>query len=422
MSRRVVVTGLGVVSPIGNNVSEYWSSLKSGVSGIDTITFFDTKDYTSKIAGEVKNIDFTDYVDVKDARRTDRYILLAIAAAQEAFNDSGLDVSALDLERCGTIIGSGVGGIKTLEDEAEKLIKRGPKRVSPFLIPMMITDMASGSVSIKYGFKGPNYTVVSACASAAHSLGDAMIAIKAGMMDVALVGGAEASISRIGMSGFCSMKALSTRNDTPQKASSPFDIKRDGFVMGEGSGIVVLETLEHALARNAKIYGELVGYGATGDAFHMSQPAPEGEGAQRAMKMAMKMADIGCDKVDYINAHGTSTPFNDKNESKAIMKVFGEFAHSVSISSTKSMTGHLLGASGGIEFVASVLAVNNNTIPPTINYEDPDPECPLDYTPNTCVEKSVKYAMSNSFGFGGHNASLIVKEYEPTEEKRQYNK
>ncbi len=414
MTKRIVVTGMGVVSPIGNNTNAFWSSLQEGRSGIGAITQFDTTEFPVKIAGEIKDLDFSTIVDVKEQRRTDRYILLALAAAEEAVKDAQLDLDTIDRDRVGTIISSGVGGIWTFENEAEKLFSRGPRRVSPFLIPMMIADMAAGMVSIKFGFKGPNYAVVSACASAGHGIGDAMIAMKAGMMDCAVVGGSEATISKIGMAGFCSMKALSTRNDTPTKASSPFDKKRDGFVMGEGAGIVVLETLEHALARNAKIYAEVVGYGASGDAFHLSQPPEQGEGAQRSMKAALAMAEITPDTIDYINAHGTSTPFNDKFESQAIMAVFGEHANSVAISSTKSMTGHLLGASGGIEFVASILAINNNLVPPTINYEDPDPECPLNYTPNTAVAKQVDYAMSNSFGFGGHNASLIVKSYDPS--------
>jgi 3-oxoacyl-[acyl-carrier-protein] synthase II len=415
MSKRIVVTGMGVVSPIGNNTSEFWSSLKDGKSGIDKISLFDTSAYSSRIAGEVKNIDFSKYVNIKEVRRTDRYILLATVAADEAIKNSGLNLHEIDKDRIGTIIASGVGGLTTLENETEKLITRGPKRVSPFLTPMMIPDMASGFVSIKYGFTGPNYTVVSACASAAHAFGDAFVLLKAGMMDVAVVGGAEAAICRVGIAGFNSMKALSTRNDNPQKASCPFDIKRDGFVMGEGAGILVLETMEHAQARNAKIYAELVGYGATADAFHLSQPAPNHTGAQKAMKTALMMADIAPRKIDYINAHGTSTQFNDKNESKALIEIFGEHAYNVSISSTKSMTGHLLGASGGIELIASILALNYNIVPPTINYEDPDPECPLNYTPNESVHKDLSYVMSNSFGFGGHNASLIVKKYEASE-------
>jgi 3-oxoacyl-[acyl-carrier-protein] synthase II len=411
MADRVVVTGMGVVSPIGNNVPAFWPSLLEGRSGIDNITLFDVSEYPSRIAGEVKDIDFSVYVDPKELRRTDRFILFALAAAEEAIRTSQLDLASINLERCGTIIGSGVGGIWTLENEAEKLFNRGPKRVSPFLTPMMIPDMAAGVVSIKYGLKGPNYAVVSACAAAAHAIGDAMIAMKAGMMDVAIVGGSESAISKIGMAGFCSMKALSTRNDIPQKASSPFDLKRDGFVMGEGAGIIILETLEHAQARNAKILAEFVGYGATGDAFHLSQPPPDHEGAQRSMKMAIDMAGIDCTEIDYINAHGTSTPFNDRNESKAIMEVFGEYSEELSISSTKSMTGHLLGASGGIECIASILALNNDIVPPTTNYEDPDPECPLNYTPNQAVNKTLNYVMSNSFGFGGHNASLVFKKY-----------
>ncbi len=415
MSKRIVVTGMGAVSPIGNNVADFWSSLQAGKSGVDTITLFDASEYPSRIAGEIKDIDFSNYFEAKEINRTDRFILFAMVAADEAIRDSGLDLDAVNLERCGVIVASGVGGLGTLERETGKLLSRGPRRVSPFLIPMMIIDMASGYISIKYGFTGMNYSVVSACASAAHGMGDAFIAMKAGMMDVAAVGGAEASITPIGMAGFCSMKALSTRNDAPLKASCPFDKKRDGFIMSEGAGIIILETLEHALARNGKIYAEFVGYGATGDAHHISAPAPDHEGAQRAMKMALDMAGITYADIDYINAHGTSTQLNDKYESKAMMKVFKEHVHSVSISSTKSMTGHLLGASGGVEFIASVLALNNNIVPPTINYEDPDPECPLSYTPNEAVEKPLNYVMSNSFGFGGHNASLVLKKYEPSE-------
>jgi 3-oxoacyl-[acyl-carrier-protein] synthase II len=302
--------------------------------------------------------------------------------------------------------------MSTLENEHRKMVERGPDRVSPFLIPMMIADMPSGMVSMKWGLKGPNYAVVSACASGAHAIGDSWLAIKAGMMDVAVTGGSEASITPVAFAGFCNMKALSTRNEAGVKASCPFDKKRDGFVMGEGSGIVVLESLEHARARGATILAELVGYGATGDAYHLSHPAPDGEGAARAMQASLRTAGITAADVDYINAHGTSTPLNDKYESMAIATVYGEYARSVNISSTKSMTGHLLGASGGIEFIASVMAVRDDVIPPTINYEDPDPECPLNYTPNTAVKRRVRYAQSNSFGFGGHNASLIVGKYE----------
>jgi 3-oxoacyl-[acyl-carrier-protein] synthase II len=414
MSRRVVVTGLGVVSPVGKDVNTFWDSLCSGKSGISRIESFDTANYPSKIAGEIKDIDFSGVVEPKEINRTDRNILFALFAAEQVIRDSGLDLNTEDLARIGTIIGSGIGGLKTLEIEHAKLLSRGPGRVSPFLVPMMITDMAAGRVSIKYGFKGPNFCVVSACASASHSLGEAYLGIKAGMMDVAIAGGSESGITPLSFAGFCSMKALSSRNDVPEKASSPFDKKRDGFVMGEGSGLVLLESLDHAMARKARIYAEFLGYGATGDAFHISAPAPEGEGAQRSMVMALASAGLKASDIDYINAHGTSTDLNDKLETLAIHKVFGEHALKVNISSTKSMTGHLLGASGGIEFIATVLSICKNIIHPTINYEDPDPDCDLNYTPNVAVSRNVRYAMSNSFGFGGHNASLVVGKYEPS--------
>ena len=413
MSRRVVITGLGVVSPVGKDVPTFWESLCAGKSGISRIESFDTTQFPSKIAGEIKNIDFSSVVEPKEINRTDRNILFALYAADQAVKDSKLDLAAEDCTRIATIIGSGIGGLKTLETEHAKLLSRGPGRVSPFLVPMMISDMSAGRVSIQYGFKGPNFSVVSACASAAHSLGEAWLCIRAGMVDVAVAGGCEAGITPLSFAGFCSMKALSTRNEVPEKASSPFDKKRDGFVMGEGSGIIVLESLEHALARNARIYGEFMGYGATGDAYHISAPAPEGEGAQRSMAMALNQAGLKPVDIDYINAHGTSTELNDKLETFAIKKVFGDHAYKLHVSSTKSMTGHLLGASGGIEFAASVLSIVYNTIHPTINYEDPDPECDLNYTPNTSVSKTVRYAMSNSFGFGGHNASLVIGKYEP---------
>ena len=414
MSRRVVVTGLGVVSPVGKDVNTFWDSLCSGKSGISRIESFDTTNYPSKIAGEIKDIDFSGVVEPKEINRTDRNILFALFAAEQVIRDSGLDLNTEDLARIGTIIGSGIGGLKTLEIEHAKLLSRGPGRVSPFLVPKMITDMAAGRVSIKYGFKGPNFCVVSACASASHSLGEAYLGIKAGMMDVAIAGGSESGITPLSFAGFCSMKALSSRNDVPEKASSPFDKKRDGFVMGEGSGLVLLESLDHAMARKARIYAEFLGYGATGDAFHISAPAPEGEGAQRSMVMALASAGLKASDIDYINAHGTSTDLNDKLETLAIHKVFGEHALKVNISSTKSMTGHLLGASGGIEFIATVLSICKNIIHPTINYEDPDPDCDLNYTPNVAVSRNVRYAMSNSFGFGGHNASLVVGKYEPS--------
>lgn len=410
-----MVTGLGVTSPVGNDVDTFWNSLCSGVCGIDKVTSFDISDYPTKIAGEVKDIDFSQYVDPKEVKRTDRVILLGVVAAEMAVKDSGINISAVDPERCGVIVGSGIGGMSTLETEHTKLIERGPGRVSPFLIPMMIPDMPAGRISMNYGFRGPNYAVVSACASAAHSLGDAFMMIKTGLADVIIAGGSEAVVTPLAFAGFCSMKAMSTRNDDPKKSSSPFDVKRDGFVMGEGAGMVILESLEHALSRKAKIYGEMVGYGASGDAHHLSAPAPEGIGAQAAIKMALASASIKPEDVDYINAHGTSTPLNDKYESCAIRNVFKEHAYKVNVSSTKSMTGHLLGASGAVEFIASILAVRDGIIPPTINYQDPDPECDLNYTPNTAVKKSIRYALSNSFGFGGHNACLAVKKYESPE-------
>lgn len=410
---------MGVVSPVGNDVDTFWRSLCSGKSGIGVLDAFDASALSCRISGQVHDIDFSEFVEAKEVKRTDRFILLAMAAADQAVKDANIsDMSCEDMERCATIIGSGIGGLSTLETEHRKLVERGPRRVSPFLIPMLISDMASGMVSMKYGFKGPNYCVVSACASAAHAMGDAFMGIKSGMMDMAVTGGTEATITPLAMAGFCNMKALSSRNESPTKASSPFDIKRDGFVMGEGAGIVVLESLEHALARNARIYAEFLGYGATGDAHHLSEPAPEGEGAARAMRMALRSARIEPSEVDYINAHGTSTPKNDKFESQAIRTVFGEYAEKVNVSSTKSMTGHLLGASGGIECIASVMAIRDNIIPPTINYEDPDPECTLNYTPNEAVKRTVGTVMSNSFGFGGHNASVIIKEYVPSENDR----
>lgn len=415
MSRRVVITGMGAVTPVGKDVKSFWGSLCQGTCGIGPISSFDVSAYPCQIAAEVKDFSVEQIVEPKEAHRTDRVILFSIAAAHEAVNDADLDMTKINAERCGTIIGSGIGGLTTYEVEHEKLIHRGPRRVSPFLIPMLISDMSAGRVSMQYGLKGPNYAVVSACASGTHAIGDAFMSIKAGMMEVCVCGGSEAVIGPTALAGFSNMKALSTRNDIPQKASSPFDIKRDGFVMGEGSGIVVLEELEHALARGAKIYAELVGYGATGDAYHLSQPAPEGDGMARAMRMALASAGVGPETIEYINAHGTSTHFNDMFESLAIKTVFGEHADSINVSSTKSMTGHLLGASGGIECIASVMAIRDGIIPPTINYEDPDPDCPLNYTPNTAVKRAITYAQSNSFGFGGHNASLIVRSYEPSE-------
>ena len=412
MSHRVVVTGMGAVSPVGNDVESLWAGLSSGKSGIGPVTLFDAAAFSTRIAGEVKGLDFAKFVEPKEVRRTDRVILFAVIAAQEAMRQAKLDMAAEDPYRCATLIGSGIGGILTLETEHKKLLDRGPGRVSPFLIPMMIPDMPAGRVSMEFGFKGANFAIVSACASSAHSIGESYLHIKTGLADVALTGGTESPIVPISFAGFCSMGAMSRRNDTPEKASSPFDKKRDGFVMGEGAAIVVLESLEHALARKAPILAELVGYGATGDAYHLTAPDPEGTGMQKCMEMAMKMAGLNPDQIGYINAHGTSTDLNDKIETAAIKKVLGVSAQSVAISSTKSMTGHMLGAAGAIEFIATALALKNGLLPPTINYEDPDPDCDLFYTPNVAVARNIRYALSNSLGFGGHNACLALGRYE----------
>jgi 3-oxoacyl-[acyl-carrier-protein] synthase II len=412
--RRVVITGMGVVSPVGNDVPTFWESLCAGRSGVNRIRAFDATSFPSRIAGEVGDIDVSTVAEPKEAKRTDRNILFALFAANQAMRDSGLNMANEDPRRCGVIIGSGIGGIKTLEVEHAKFLSQGPSRISPFLVPMMISNMPAGRVSIAHAFKGPNYGVASACASGAHAIGNAFTCIKAGMMDVAIAGGCEASITPLSLAAFCSMKALSTRNEFPERASRPFDKNRDGFVMAEGSGIVVIESLEHALARKAHVYAELLGFGASGDAYHISAPAPGGEGMQNAMLMALSTAALRAPDIDYINAHGTSTGPNDKLESLAIKTAFGEHAYKVNISSTKSITGHLLGASGGIELVATVLSILNAKIHPTINYETPDPDCDLNYTPNSAVERTVRYAMSNSFGFGGHNASLVVGKHEPS--------
>ncbi|NLA57845.1 MAG: beta-ketoacyl-ACP synthase II [Firmicutes bacterium] len=407
--RRVVVTGIGVVTPLGIGKKAFWDGLANGRSGVRRITRFDPSDLTSQIAGEVPDFEPLDFMDRKDARRMDRFTQFAVAAAALALADAGLDDKVPLGERAGVLIGSGVGGIETLEEQALTLVTKGVSRISPFFVPMMIADMAAGQVSILFGAKGHNACTVTACCSGAHSIGDAFRVIQRGDADIMISGGAEAPIGKLAMGGFCSAKTLSTRNDEPERASRPFDAGRDGFVMGEGSGIVILEELEHARARGAKIYGELVGYGATGDAYHITTPAPEGEGAARAMLAALNDAGLTTEDVDYINAHGTSTKYNDYFETVAIKRVFGQRAGSVPISSTKSMTGHLLGAAGGVELIACLLAMEHNLIPPTINYEEPDPNCDLDYVPNVARPKELNVVMSNSFGFGGHNAVLVVK-------------
>jgi 3-oxoacyl-[acyl-carrier-protein] synthase II len=409
--RRVVVTGLGVVSPIGTGVKRFWESLTAGVSGIDIIKRFNPVEIglSVHIAGEVKDFEPERYFDKKDAQRVSDFIKFAVAASEEAVRDSGLLDSGFDPYRVGVIIGTGIGGLRDIEEQQAVLMEKGPRRVSPFFIPYGISNMASGLVAIRFGFKGPNYCVVSACATGNHSIGDAMRLIQRGDIDVAVAGGTESAITPLGIAGFASMKALSTRNNEPQKASRPFDRDRDGFVMGEGAGILVLEEYEHAKARGAKIYAELVGYGATDDAYHITAPCADGEGAYMCMKLAIEDAGIKPQMVQYINAHGTSTPLNDRSETLAIKRLFGEHAYRLKVSSNKSMIGHLLGAAGAVEAVATVKTIETGVIPPTINLENPDPECDLDYLPNKAIKYEVEYALSNSFGFGGTNACLLFR-------------
>lgn len=411
-SRQVVVTGLGVVSPLGCDLARFWERITKGESGIGPITKFDASGMETRIAGEVRELDLDAFVDRKEQRRMDPYAHYAMAAAKMAMADSGLDPSREDPTRAGVIVGSGVGGLWTLQTQHKQLLDKGPSRVSPFMIPMMISNMASGLIAIAYNLKGPNYGIVSACASAAHCIGDAIRQIKMGEADIMVAGGAEAAICALGISGFAIMKAMSTRNDEPTKASRPFDLHRDGFVMGEGAAILILEELEHARKRGARIYCEAVEIGATCDAFHMTAPPDDGEGAARAMAAALRRAGIQPEEVDYINAHGTSTPLNDRCETAAIKTVFGEHARRLMVSSTKSMTGHLLGAAGGIESVVCALAIRNGVVPPTINYETPDPACDLDYVPNQAREVPIRVALNNAFGFGGHNACLVFRKYD----------
>lgn len=410
--RRVVITGLGVVSPVGNDIKTFWSNITEGRSGISRYQAFDSEGFDCKIAGEVRDLDLNQiFKSPKEARRADRYAQLAIGGAKLAIADSGLDASKVDLDRVGVMIGSGIGGLQSMEVETKRLYEKGPSRVSPFTIAMMISNMASGLVSMEFGFRGPNMSIVTACATSNNSIGEAWRIIKFGDADAFIAGGAEGTVSPLGIAGFAAMKALSTRNDEPEKASRPFDRDRDGFVMGEGAGVLVIEELEHAKRRGAQIYCELVGYGVTADAYHMTAPLPEGEGASRCMRMALNHSKAGIEDIDYINAHGTSTPVGDLCETKAIKHAFGEHAYKIPVSSTKSMTGHLLGAAGGIEMAICALSIKHGILPPTINLDNPDVGCDLDYVPNVAREKKVRLALSNSFGFGGHNATLVGREF-----------
>ncbi len=411
--RRVVITGAGAVTPVGNTADEFWAALVAGRSGIGPITRFDTTGYATRIAGEVKGFDPLKYIDKKDDRRFDLFLKYAVACAVMAVEDAGLKTDRVDATRFGVLVGSGIGGIETLLDNYETLRTKGPDRVSPFFIPMIIVNMASGVISMRFGAKGPNSSVVTACATGNHAIGDAMRIIERGDADVMIAGGSEAIIIPLTIAGFCQMKAMSTRNDDPTKASRPFDAERDGFVCGEGGGLVVLEALEHARKRDARIYAEVVGYGMTGDAHHMTAPDPEGDGAARAMAAALRDASLEPSAVGYINAHGTSTPYNDKFETIAIKRVFGDHAKKLAVSSTKSMTGHLLGAAGGIEAIATAFALHHGVLPPTMNYEKPDPDCDLDYVPNQARKQDVEVALSNAFGFGGTNATLAFRKYRP---------
>jgi len=411
MERRVVITGTGVISSVGNSTEALWDALINGRSGIGQITRFDAAGFRTQIAGEIKNFDVSEFIPPKEARRLDNFCHYAIAAGDEALNNAGLSLNLdnVNPENVGVIVGSGIGGMDTIEKQANVLFEKGPSKTSPLMIPMLIVDMASGSLSMRYGAKGPNFGIVSACATACHSIGECFWIVKRGDADIMITGGAEATITQLGMTGFCAMKAMSQRNDDPLAASRPFDKERDGFIMAEGAGVLVLEEYEHAKKRGAEIIAEVVGYGTTGDAYHITSPAPGGEGAARAIKQAMKHAGITPEQIGYINAHGTSTPLNDKFETAAIKTALGDHAYKTAISSTKSMTGHALGAAGGLETITCTQVLRNGIIPPTINYENPDPECDLNYTPNEAVEKEVEYAMNINLGFGGHNGVIILK-------------
>ncbi len=409
--RRVVITGIGVISPVGRSKNEFWDNLVAGRSGISVVESMNTGIYSCRIGGEIKNFDPTEHMNKRDAKKVDRFTQFGVAAALQAWNDSGLGTGDVNKEEVGVLVGSGIGGIQTIESQLRVLAEKGPRRVSPFVIPALTANMASGYISIILGLQGPNSTVVTACATSTHAIGDAWHIIRRGDAMVMLAGGAEAAISHLAFSGFCAARALSTRNEEPAKASRPFDRDRDGFVMGEGAGVVVMEPLDHALSRGAHIYGEIIGYGMSGDGYHMTAPDPEGKGACLSMQRALRCAGIEPERVDYINAHGTSTEVNDRVETLAIKKVFGDYAYKLAISSTKSMVGHLLGAAGAVELIATLLTLENQVIHPTVNYEFFDPDCDLDYVPTRSSQRTVNTALSNSFGFGGTNASLLVAKY-----------
>lgn len=411
--QRVVITGIGVISPIGLDKEQFWNSLSAGKSGIDHVTSFDVSQYPCRIAGEILDFDPTLYMEKREAKKVDRFTQFGVAAALLAWQDAGLERGTVERHDAGVLVGSGIGGIKTIEEQLEVLRTKGPRRVSPYLVPALIANMASGYISILLKLRGPNSTVVTACATSSHAIGDASHIIRRGDAAVMVAGGAEAAISHLAFAGFCAARALSTRNDEPQRASRPFDLMRDGFVMGEGAGVVILESLEHALARKAHIYGEMIGYGMSGDAHHITAPDPGGAGAYLSMQKALQSANLEPQDVEYINAHGTSTEFNDKIETMAIKNLFGDHAYKIPVSSTKSMTGHLLGAAGSVELIATLLSLQHQVIPPTINYENPDPDCDLDYVPNKAREHKFDTALSNSFGFGGTNATLVVRRYQP---------
>lgn len=416
VTKRVVITGMGILSPIGNDIPTFWDNILQGQSGVGPVTQFDASDFPTRIAAEVKDFNPLNYMERKESRRMDRFVQFAVAASQMALNDAGIDIGKMDPSRVGVYVGSGIGGLKTWEEQHKIYLERGPSRVSPFFIPMMIANMAAGQVSISTGAKGPNSAAISACATGTHSIGDASKILQRGDADVMIAGGTEATVTPMAFAGFCANKAMSTRNDEPEQASRPFDADRDGFVMGEGAGILILETLEHAQARGAKIIAEVAGYGMSGDAYHLTSPSPDGEGPAQAMVRALKDSGLQKEDIGYINAHGTSTPLNDKIETMAIKNVFGDHAKQLAVSSTKSMVGHLLGASGGVEAIAMALALRDQVLPPTINYENPDPDCDLDYVPNEARKVSgLQAALSNSFGFGGHNASIVFKAYDDPE-------